>query len=62
MALAAKDEDHLAFLESKLQRLEIPHVAIREPDRDDELMAIGIRPVEDRALVRKVTSSLPLLK
>jgi len=62
VALAAKSEEHLAFLEDNLRRLSIPHVAIREPDRGDELMAIGIRPVADRNQLKKVTSSLPLLK
>lgn len=64
VALAAKGEEHLVFLEEKLRRLSIPHVAIREPDApwNGALMAIGIRPVADRNQVKKVTSSLPLLK
>lgn len=64
VALAARNEKHLEFLEEKLRRLAIPHVAIREPDApwDGALMAIGICPVADRNQVKKVTSSLPLLK
>jgi hypothetical protein len=64
VALAAKSEGHLVFLEEKLRRFSIPHHAIREPDSpwDGALMAIGIRPVADRKLVKKVTSGLPLLK
>jgi len=64
VALAAKSEEHLIFLEDKLRRLSIPHVAIREPDSpwDGALMAIGIQPVADRNQLKKVTSSLPLLK
>lgn len=62
VALAAKSEKHLEFLEEKLRRLAIPHVAIREPDRDHELMAIGIEPVADRKLVKKVTGNLALIR
>jgi len=64
VALAAKSEDHLIFLEDKLRRLSIPHVAIRESDApwNGALMAIGIQPVADRNQLKKVTSSLPLLK
>jgi hypothetical protein len=51
-------------LEEKLRRLCIPHAAIREPDApwNGALMAIGIEPVVDRNTVKKVTSSLKLLK
>lgn len=64
VALAARNEAHLEFLEEKLQRLNIPHVAVREPDEpyNGALMAIGICPVENRKTLKKVTSSLPLLK
>jgi len=64
VALAARSEEHLKFLEEKLQRFAIPHVAVREPDPpyNGALMALGICPVADRKLVKKVTSSLPLLK
>lgn len=61
VALAAKSERHLASLEEELRRISIPHVGIREPDRNDELMAIGIYPVEDRRLLRRVLGNLPLL-
>ena len=64
VALAAKSEEHLAFLEDKLRRLSIPHVAIREPDTpwNGALMAIGIQPLADRKQLKKVTSSLALLR
>lgn len=64
IALAAKDEEHLLKLEAKLQKLDIPHHAIREPDApyNNALMAIGIEPVTSRDVLKKVTSSLPLLK
>lgn len=61
VALAARDEPHLETLEKKLIRLDIPHKAIREPDRQDELMAIGIEPVRDRRALRRVVQKLPLL-
>jgi hypothetical protein len=62
--LAAKNEDHLERLEAKLRRFSIPHAAIREPDApwNGALMAIGIEPVADRNTLKKVTSSLKLLK
>jgi len=63
VVLAARGVAHLEHLERKLVRLEIPHRAIREPDApyNGELMAIGIRPVDDRELVKPVTSGLRLL-
>lgn len=64
VVLAAKGVGHLEHLERKLVRLEIPHQSIREPDApwNGELMAIGITPVDDRELVKPVTSGLRLLK
>jgi hypothetical protein len=64
VALAARDEPHLELLERKLLKHQIPHRAIREPDApwNHALMAIGIVPVSDRAVVKLVTSSLALLK
>lgn len=61
VALAAKNEEHLAFIEHKLQTLGIPHHAVREPDRNNELMAIGLQPVADRSAVRCVVGKLRLL-
>lgn len=63
VVLAAKSVGHLEHLERKLVRLEIPHRAVREPDApyNGELMAIGIRPVDDRELVKPVTAGLQLL-
>ena len=62
--LAARDEPQLALIERQLQRLAIPHHAIREPDPPHfhALMAIGIVPVADRGRVHKVTGQLPLLR
>lgn len=64
VALEARSLEELQTIESKLKERGIPHQAIREPDApwDGELMAIGIEPVEDRCVLKKVTSSLPLLR
>lgn len=62
VALAARDERHLAAIERRLIDLGLEHRAIREPDRDDELMAIGIPPLVDRELVRPITKQLQLLR
>jgi hypothetical protein len=50
-------------LERRLALAGIAHVAIREPDPpwDGALCAIGLVPVADRAVVRRLLSSLPLL-
>jgi hypothetical protein len=64
VALAARDQAHLELLEQKLLERQIPHHAIREPDApwNNALLAIGIVPVSDRAIVKPVTRSLALLK
>ena len=64
VALAARDEAHLAALELELRRRGVPHHAIREPDPPwrGALMAIGIEPVADRARVKPITGSLKLLR
>lgn len=64
VALAARDQVHLESLEQKLLAHRIPHRAIREPDApwDNALMAIGIEPISDRAIVKPVTGSLTLLR
>lgn len=64
VVLAARDEAHLSSLERRLLRLRIDHRAIREPDPPyhGALMAIGLAPVDDRALVRRVTGRLLLLQ
>jgi hypothetical protein len=64
VALAAKDELHLEFIEAKLRRLAIPHQTIREPDAPffGALMAIGIHPVADRSTIKKVTKGLQLIQ
>lgn len=59
VALGARDEEHLRVLEEDLKRAEVPHKAIWE---DGELYAIGIAPTADLTRIRRVTSSLPLIR
>jgi peptidyl-tRNA hydrolase len=61
VVLAARDEAHLALIEQELIRRGIAHKAIREPDRDNELMAIGVLPLVDRTTIKPVTGKLRLL-
>ena len=62
VVLDARSEAGLAEIERKFVLAGIAHVAIREPDApyNGALTAIGLVPLEDRALVRKLLSSLPL--
>lgn len=64
IALAARDQLHLEELATRLWDAEIPHRVIEEPDSpyDGQIMAIGLWPTSDRDRVRKVLSSLPLIK
>lgn len=64
VALAARDEPHLSFIEDKLRFFNIPHHAIREPDPpwNGEIMAIGIPPIADRQPIKKAVGGLPLLR
>lgn len=64
VALAAKNEGHLALIEQKLVDAGIPHHAVREPDSpwNGALMAIGLAPTSDRDSVQPITKSLRLLK
>lgn len=61
VALAAPSEQDLLELEAKLVDAGIPHRAIREPDRDNELMAIGICPCP-RELVQPFTKRYKLVR
>jgi hypothetical protein len=51
---------HLLELQDVLAKAELPHVLIRECD--GEPMAIGLEPTRDRTAIRKVLSSIPLVK
>lgn len=62
VVLATKNESNLLQLEKRLQYEQIPFVAFREPDRNNELMSIGIFPVEDRRMVRRLLRDYPILE
>jgi hypothetical protein len=60
VALATVDQAELEQVLAKLEALEVPHSAIRE--EQGELVAIGVEPLQDRSVIRKAVSSLPLVK
>jgi hypothetical protein len=60
VALSAADERALSQLEQRLSLDGIPHCAYREPDRNLELMAIGICP-QPRYVVRRYVKNFVLL-
>jgi len=60
VALHAENGDHILELSQKLTAADIPHHVVIEDD--GRLMAIGLRPTVHRERVRKVLSSLPLVK
>lgn len=62
VVLATSDEASLHAIASKLDGAGIAFVRIVEPDRNNELTALGLAPVRDRREVRRVLSSLPLLR
>ena len=66
IALHADDEDHLLEISAKLDAKGIPHHLVHEAMDDDQwpgqLMAIGINPTTERSRIRKVLSSLPLVR
>lgn len=64
IALSARNESHLEDIVGRLWEAEIPHTVITEPDApyDGQIMAVGIWPTTDRDRIRKVVSSLPLVR
>lgn len=66
VALHARDEAHLKELGDRLSSAEISHCYVWESDDDanypGQLMAIGVMPTRDREKIRKVLSSLPLVR
>lgn len=62
VALAIANESDLLRLEAKLQDNGIEFVAIREPDRENQLMAIGLKPAHKNATLKKCLSHLKLVK
>ncbi len=63
VVLAVPDESTLREYQARLERAGVPHVPIHEPDApwNGQLTAIGLVPVADRAPLRPLLSSLPLL-
>jgi len=64
VALEAASEAELLDLEERLLSLDIPHTAIREPwaPYNNQLMAIGIRPMVRDTILKKLMSGFPLVK
>lgn len=60
VVLAARDEDHLRELYTKLLDEGLEPSLIEECD--GEAMAIGIPPTRDRGSIRRHVSQLPLIK
>ena len=61
VALSIKNEIELLQLEQLLINNMIPHKAIREPDQNNELMAIGVVPCE-KQYVKKFLGRLKLVR
>lgn len=64
VALHVRDEEQLYRMKSSLWDEEVPHVMIRENEGPfaGQAMAIGVFPTVDRDPIRRVTSSLPLVR
>ncbi len=64
IALSVAGEAELHKLAEHLDALDVSYAAVVESDEPytDQLCAIGIEPITDRSVVRKVVSSLPLVK
>lgn len=62
VALEAPDEKALLDLEQRLISARIEHVAIREPDQNDELMAIGLVPCVRTKSLKKLLGRYGLVK
>lgn len=61
VALAVSDEATLLQVEARLRAAGVPFVSVREPDRGDQLTAIGIVP-RPKSQLRRYLSSYPLLR
>lgn len=63
VALRARDAGHLENLCEELTELDIAHHLVVEGDGhyEGQPMAIGCEPTSDRARIRRVLSSLPLV-
>jgi len=63
VVLETKNESELLAVMARLQRAGVPHVPIREVDAPyaNQLTAVGITPLKDRSLVKKILGKLKLL-
>lgn len=63
VVLSAQNEEHLLRIEQQLIFHDMQHHSVREPDPpwNGAIMAIGLPPIGDRALVKPVTKRLKLL-
>lgn len=61
VALCAQNQEELLELEQILIDNRVRHKAIREPDLNNELVAIGLKPVE-RMFVYKFVKKFKLIK
>lgn len=66
VALHARDEAHLSAIAATLLAADIRHHGVYESADDakypGQLMSIGVMPTRNREAVRRVLSSLPLVK
>lgn len=61
VALGVSGEPELLALEARLHAADLAHTAIREPDRQDQLMAIGLAPAPKTSRLREVMSTFRLI-
>lgn len=61
VALVVPGELQLLAIELKLLAKNIAHIAVREPDRNDELTAIGLAPSQETPEIKSILGNLPLL-
>lgn len=64
VVLAVDSEDQLRKLSKKLEKQGVNHILIEEVDEPytGQATAIGLEPTRDRVKIRRLTSSLPLLR
>ena len=62
VVLAVDNEAALERVETALVLAKISHHAVHEPDREDQLTAIGIMPLADRTTLPREVRRLPLLE
>lgn len=64
VVLAVPDESTLRDYSARLSAAGVSHVLVIESDApyEGQATAIGVMPLRERAVVRRVLSSLPLLK